>query len=235
LQKRAVDYTATTGTSITGLNALAAGDVVTVWTVNAFSVTNAISNTLVDAKGDLIVATAADTPARLAVGSANQVLTVDSSTATGLKWATPASGGKVLQVVSSTATAWQGIKTASATDVTGMSISITPSATTSRVLVFGMLNGVQSQSTTVREEMQLSLVDGSNTQLYRIVEMHTFLDGSFEMGTVPFNYLHSPSTTSAITYKLRVMNNTATTGIYVNNYNSANAITSSIIAMEIGA
>jgi len=194
-----------------------------------------IQPTIVDAKGDLIVATAADSVDRLAVGSANQVLTVDSSTATGLKWATPASGGKVLQVVSSTATAWQGIKTASATDVTGMSISITPSATTSRVLVFGMLNGVQSQSTTVREEMQLSLVDGSNTQLYRIVEMHTFLDGSFEMGTVPFNYLHSPSTTSAITYKLRVMNNTATTGIYVNNYNSANAITSSIIAMEIGA
>ena len=47
----------------------------------------AIQPTILDAKGDLIVATAADTPARLAVGSANQVLTVDSSTATGLKWA----------------------------------------------------------------------------------------------------------------------------------------------------
>jgi hypothetical protein len=89
LQKRGSDYTATTGNSITGLTALAANDVVTVWTVNAFSVTNAISNTLVDAKGDLIVATGADTPGRLAVGSANQVLTVDSSTGTGLKWATP--------------------------------------------------------------------------------------------------------------------------------------------------
>lgn len=52
----------------------------------------AIQPTILDAKGDLIVATAADTPARLAVGSANQVLTVDSSTATGLKWAAAASG-----------------------------------------------------------------------------------------------------------------------------------------------
>jgi hypothetical protein len=55
----------------------------------------AIQPTILDAKGDLIVATAADTPARLAVGSANQVLTVDSSTATGLKWATPSSGDLV--------------------------------------------------------------------------------------------------------------------------------------------
>jgi len=53
----------------------------------------AIQPTILDAKGDLIVATAADTPARLAVGSANQVLTVDSSTATGLKWAAAAGGG----------------------------------------------------------------------------------------------------------------------------------------------
>jgi hypothetical protein len=93
LQKRGSDYTATTGNSITGLTALAANDVVTVWTVNAFSVTGAIANSLVDAKGDLIVATGADTPGILAVGTANQVLTVDSSTGTGLKWATPAAGG----------------------------------------------------------------------------------------------------------------------------------------------
>ena len=52
----------------------------------------AIAKTIVDAKGDLIVGTAADTVARLAVGGTNNhVLTVDSSTATGLKWA--AAGG----------------------------------------------------------------------------------------------------------------------------------------------
>jgi hypothetical protein len=48
---------------------------------------NAIQNAIVDAKGDLISATAADTPARLAVGTNGHVLTADSSTSTGLKWA----------------------------------------------------------------------------------------------------------------------------------------------------
>jgi len=51
---------------------------------------NAIQNAIVDAKGDLISATAADTPARLAVGANGTVLTADSAEATGLKWATPA-------------------------------------------------------------------------------------------------------------------------------------------------
>lgn len=53
---------------------------------------NAIQNAIVDAKGDLITATAADTPARLAVGSNNQVLIADSSTATGLKWGAAPAG-----------------------------------------------------------------------------------------------------------------------------------------------
>lgn len=57
---------------------------------------NAIQNAIVDAKGDLIAATAADTPARLAVGTNGQVLTADSTASTGLKWATPASGGMTL-------------------------------------------------------------------------------------------------------------------------------------------
>jgi hypothetical protein len=58
--------------------------------------TNAIQNAIVDAKGDLIAATAADTPARLAVGTNGQVLTADSAEATGLKWGTVSSGAVTL-------------------------------------------------------------------------------------------------------------------------------------------
>jgi len=45
-----------------------------------------IQEAILDAKGDLISATAADTPARLAVGSNNTLLVADSAESTGLKW-----------------------------------------------------------------------------------------------------------------------------------------------------
>jgi hypothetical protein len=66
------------------------------------SVEGGIQPTIFDAKADLLTATAADTPARLAVGSNDQVLTADSSTATGLKWATPAAGGGLTLISSVT-------------------------------------------------------------------------------------------------------------------------------------
>lgn len=52
-----------------------------------------VPKSLVDAKGDLIVATGNDTPARLPVGSNGQVLTADSGESAGVKWATPSGGG----------------------------------------------------------------------------------------------------------------------------------------------
>jgi hypothetical protein len=53
----------------------------------------AVAKSIVDAKGDLIAATAADTVSRLAVGTNGQVLTADSAESTGLKWVTSTSGG----------------------------------------------------------------------------------------------------------------------------------------------
>ena len=60
------------------------------------SVEGGIQPTLLTAKGDLISATAASTVARLAVGSNDQILVADSTTATGLKWAAASSGAMTL-------------------------------------------------------------------------------------------------------------------------------------------
>jgi hypothetical protein len=71
----------------------------------------AIQPTILDAKGDLIVATAADTPARLAVGANDTVLTADSSTSTGLKWATPSGWNPNFQLINAGGTALTGAAT----------------------------------------------------------------------------------------------------------------------------
>ena len=51
-----------------------------------------VQKDIVDAKGDILAATAADAISRLAVGTNNHVLTADSSEATGLKWVAPTAG-----------------------------------------------------------------------------------------------------------------------------------------------
>jgi hypothetical protein len=65
---------------------------------------NAIQNAIVDAKGDLIAASAADTPARLAVGNNGETLVADSSTSTGLRYQT---GVSLNGVINGAMDCWQ--------------------------------------------------------------------------------------------------------------------------------
>ena len=62
----------------------------------------ALSATIVDAKGDIIAATAADAVSRLAVGANDTILTADSTTATGLKWAAAGGAGSLTQLATGT-------------------------------------------------------------------------------------------------------------------------------------
>jgi len=70
-------------------------------TSGTVTVTNSMA-TAIDAKGDLVAGTGADAFSRLAVGANDTVLTADSAQATGLKWATVASGRTLLSTTTLT-------------------------------------------------------------------------------------------------------------------------------------
>lgn len=196
---------------------------------------NAIQNAIVDAKGDLISATAADTPARLAVGTNGQVLTADSTTSTGLKWATPASGGKVLQVVSATYSTSTTIASTSFTD-TGLSVTITPSAATSKILVLVSQAAFADRGTNqagaalqlVRDATNILTTDAEHHYIAAVGATSVVLS-TYETIT----YLDSPSTTSATTYKMQMkVASTANSGVVIAQRQST---PSSIVLLEIGA
>jgi len=123
-------------------------------TSGTVTVTNSMA-TAIDAKGDLVPGTGADTFARLAVGANDTVLTADSAAATGMKWATVASGATFSGAVV-TQTSAQTIANGTSTtinfnneilDVGGYHDNSTnnsrltiPSGKTGYVLVYGKVN-----------------------------------------------------------------------------------------------
>jgi hypothetical protein len=194
----------------------------------------AVNPTIIDAKGDIITATAADTPARLAVGANNTVLTADSSTATGLKWAAAAGGGKVLQVVQDTLTTT--FTTSSATYVdTGLTVSITPSSATSKIIILvSAPNSYSSNSGSVVHNYSVARVIRDATQLMtQAFGTYNYAASSNPSIWIPLSMmtLDSPATTSAITYKVQAKVGSSSA---FNIDGSATDI-NSIIVMEIGA
>ena len=103
-------------------------------TSGAVTITNSMA-TEITASGDIIVGTGSGTFDNLPIGTTGQVLTADTTVSPyKVKWATPASGGKVLQVVHATYSTLVTNSTTTYTD-TGLTASITPSSTSSKVLI----------------------------------------------------------------------------------------------------
>jgi hypothetical protein len=95
------------------------------------TITNSMA-TEIAAKGDLIVGTGSQTFDNLGVGANNTVLTADSTTATGLKWAAPATAQVPILTVSKYASN-STVNTTSFADVTGYSITRTPVSATNKI------------------------------------------------------------------------------------------------------
>jgi hypothetical protein len=231
---RGQDYTATNGTSVGALTALVASDVVEVFAYVPFNIANALTVSTVDAKGDLLVGTAADTVGRLAVGSNGQTLIADSAASTGLKWNT----GSILQIVSTTKTDTFSTTSTSFADITGLSVSITPKFSTSKIFVtlfFGTLcqgsAGEQGSINLVRNSTAIAQPDSGS--LAGSLQFYT--PSPFEPVNGSISFLDSPATTSSTTYKAQIK----TTGntVYVNRRGSGtdvNAV-STITVMEVSA
>jgi len=200
-------------------------------TSGTVTITNSMA-TAIDAKGDLVVGTGSDTFSRLAVGTNGYTLVADSAEATGLKWAAPAGGGKVLQVIQDTQVGL--VQTTSTTfQATGLSVSITPSATSSKVLVLGTIMTNRAASS-IAVKLQLRRGATAIMNMGDIISAGS-ATGTSNVGYSAICYLDSPSTTSATTYDLQFASTVSGQTVYVNDYGSTDATVSSIVVMEIGA
>lgn len=120
--------------------------------------------------------------------------------------------GAVLQVVTTTKTDSFTTTSDSFSDVTGLSASITPSSTSSKILVLVSTNAGTNPSGVaefrlLRGSTEILLADSAGS---RSRTTFTFYTGSGNNGAggVGMNFLDSPSTTSATTYKITMRSNT---------------------------
>jgi hypothetical protein len=159
-----------------------------------------------------------------------------------------AGGGKVLQIISTAKSDTFGSTSpVTPADVTGMSVTITPSATSSKVwLTVSVAYSGSTDNDTyfriVRGSTAIAIGDAAGSRdrcWFELPRSHS--TGNVMSGVACLAFLDSPSTTSATTYKLQVGGTSDTAQMYVNrgvgdgDYSGNGRGFSSITAMEIGA
>ena len=209
----------------------------------AVTITNDMATTIT-AAGDIVVGTGSGTYDNLPIGTTGQVLTADTTVSPyKVKWAAAAGGGKVLQVVYASTSTSTTVSSTTYTDTT-LSATITPSSATSKVLV--LVSQIQySERSTDSAGNAIKLLRGSTDiftpgasshyqQGYTLTQVTGQTVSKVAIATtIAMNYLDSPSTTSATTYKTQGRPwSSASSGHVVYQIDSG---VSTMILLEIGA
>ena len=176
--------------------------------------------------GNIITYDASGNPAHVATGSSGQVLTSQGAGAAPV-FAAAAAGGKLLQIVSAQTDTAVSSNSDTRAD-TGVTVAITPSASSSKVLI---ISNIHCSAGGGRAVGDLILMRGSSD----LINYSQQANADNAMGNFSFIYLDSPSTTSATTYKFQ-QTRVDQSGIFVTSRDdsSGDAI-STILAIEIGA
>ena len=143
-------------------------------------------------------------------GSANQALVTNGSGV--LSFASAAAAGQVIQVVSTVKTADQSTTSTSPVDVTNLSVNITPSSASNKVLVLVNINNIGNSTaqTTFFRILRGATVLTSNSSGGTADTKDAFGSGGGggmsnedrKIGSASITFLDTPSSTSALTYKV---------------------------------
>ena len=178
--------------------------------------------------GNIISYDASGNPAYVATGTDGQVLTSTGAGSAPAFEALPSSG-KVLQVLIVEDATTQTLATTTYTD-TNLSLAITPSATSSKILCqWNMYVALAPDSGIGVKLLRDSTAVYTSTQLYDIYNYTPGVSSNPNMYG-HFMHLDSPSSTSAITYKVQV-GSVGGTSVAVNSSN----MQTQLLLMEIGA
>ena len=166
------------------------------------------------AKGVILVGTTGSAKTPLTVGTNGYVLTADSAETSGVKWAAiPSPTPRIGQVVSSTSNTQTDTTSTSLVDCTGITASITPTLSTSKVLVTidcdVQVDGNPANTIFGR----VAIVKGSTvlTQSRTLFYNYNSTVNGTLIQRMSMSYLDSPATTSSTTYKLQMAAGASTT------------------------
>ena len=153
---------------------------------------------------------------------------------------------RILQVVSTTKTDTFSVASTTYTDVTGLSVSITPTSNTSKILI--MASVAQGQGTAdviatmqlVRDTTAICIGDAAGSRRRSSAAFYAIAAGGVtQLQQNSIVFLDSPATTSATTYKIQVQASTGTTYVNRTGADTDNAAwprtASTITVMEISA